>query len=61
MSYTENRRGCRRGPGSGMKWGFGVSRHKLLYIGWADSKVLLYIGASQVVPVAETRLPVLET
>ena len=28
--------------GGGMEWDFGVSRCKLLYIGWINSKVLLY-------------------
>ena len=26
----------------GMDWEFGISRCKLLYIGWINSKVLLY-------------------
>ena len=28
--------------GGGMEWEVGVSRCKLLYIGWINSKVLLY-------------------
>ena len=31
----------RRG-GGGKDWEFGISRHKLLYIGWINNKVLLY-------------------
>ena len=35
--------GCQgRGGRGGMDWEFGVSRHKLLYIDWINSKVLLY-------------------
>ena len=30
------------GCGEGMDWEFGVSRCKLLYTGWINSKVLLY-------------------
>ena len=40
---TDSRReqtcGCR---GGGMEWEFGISRCKLLYIGWINNKVLLY-------------------
>ena len=32
----------RKGYGGGINWDFGISRHKLLYIGWVNSKVLLY-------------------
>ena len=28
--------------GGGKVWGFGISRCKLLYIGWVNNKVLLY-------------------
>ena len=28
--------------GGGMDWEFGVSRYKLLYIGWINNKILLY-------------------
>ena len=31
-----------RGGGGGKNWEFGISRHKLSYIGWIDNKVLLY-------------------
>ena len=31
----------REDPG-GMDWEFGISRSQLLYIGWVNSKVLLY-------------------
>ena len=30
------------GVGGGMEWEVGVSRCKLLYIGWINNKVLLY-------------------
>ena len=30
------------GVGGGMEWEFGVSRCKLLYVGWINNKVLLY-------------------
>ena len=30
------------GVGRGMEWEFGISRCKLLYIGWINNKVLLY-------------------
>ena len=30
------------GGGGGIDWEFGVSRCKLLYIGWINNKVLLY-------------------
>ena len=30
------------GDGEGMEWEFGISRCKLLYIEWINSKVLLY-------------------
>ena len=30
------------GVGGGMEWEVGVSRSKLLYIGWINNKVLLY-------------------
>ena len=31
-----------RGGGGGMDWEFGISRGKLLHIGWINNKVLLY-------------------
>ena len=35
--------GCRGGGGrEGMKWEFGVSRGTVSYMGWINSKVLLY-------------------
>ena len=35
--------GCQgEGVGGGMEWEVGVSRCKLLYIGWINNKVLLY-------------------
>ena len=30
------------GGGGGMDWEFGVSRCKLLYLGWISNEVLLY-------------------
>ena len=30
------------GGGTGMEWEFGVSKCKLLYLGWINNKVLLY-------------------
>ena len=30
------------GSGGGRDWEFGISRCKLLYIGWINNKVLLY-------------------
>ena len=32
----------RDGVGGGMDWEFGISRCKLVYIGWINNKVLLY-------------------
>ena len=37
----EQTRGCQEGRGGGMDWEFGISRGKLLYIGYRDNKVLL--------------------
>ena len=31
-----------KGVGGGKDWAFGISRSKLLYIGWINNKVLLY-------------------
>ena len=31
------------GGGRGKDWEFGISRYKLLYIGWINNKVILYI------------------
>ena len=33
---------AREAGGGGMDWEFGISRCKLLYIGWINNKVLLY-------------------
>ena len=30
------------GGGSGMEWGFGVSRYKLLRLEWTSNKVVMY-------------------
>ena len=41
--YQEETSGCKGGGvGGGMGWEFGVSRCKLLYLGWINNKVLLY-------------------
>ena len=35
--------GCQEGrAGSGIDWGFGVFRYKLLHLEWISNKVLLY-------------------
>ena len=41
LTDTENRLWFQWG-GRGMDWEFGISRCKLLYIGWINYKVLLY-------------------
>ena len=41
--HKEQTCGCQRGGGRGGKdWEFGISRCKLLHIGWINNKVLLY-------------------
>ena len=41
--HREQTCGCQGGGGGGMKnWEFGISRCKLVYIGWINNKVLLY-------------------
>ena len=40
--HREQTCGCQGGGRGGMDWEFGVSRCKLLYIGWINNKVLLY-------------------
>ena len=41
--HREHTCGCQGGgSGEGMEWEFGVSRCKLLHIGWNNNKVLLY-------------------
>ena len=41
--YREQTCGCQGlGEGRGKDWEFGISRSKLLYIGWINNKVLLY-------------------
>ena len=41
--HREQTCGCQGGGGQGRKdWEFGISRCKLLYIGWINNKVLLY-------------------
>ena len=39
--------GC-QGGGSGMDWEFGVSRCKLLHLGWISNEVLLYSTGSYI-------------
>ena len=40
--YREQTCGCQAGAGRGGKdWEFGISRGKVLYIGWINNKVLL--------------------
>ena len=43
-SQTENRLVVAKGEGGGggMDWEFGISRCKLVYIGWINNQVLLY-------------------
>ena len=40
--YREQTCGCQAGGGGGKDWKFGISRCKLVYIGWINNKVLLY-------------------
>ena len=41
--HREQTCGCQGlGGGGGKEWEFGVSRCKLVYIGWINNKVLLY-------------------
>ena len=41
--YREQTCGCQGGEGGGGKdWELGITRCKLLYIGWIKNKVLLY-------------------
>ena len=44
LSYIENRLVVATGEEGeeGMNWEIGISRYKLLYLGWINSKVLLY-------------------
>ena len=45
MNQKQNHRrcGCQGGGGGGgIEWEVGVSRRKLIYIGWINNKVLLY-------------------
>ena len=39
LTHTEQTCGCQEG---GKDWDLGISRHKVVYIGWMDKKVLLY-------------------
>ena len=40
--HREQTCGCQGGSGEGMDWEFGISRGKLLYIGWINNKLLLW-------------------
>ena len=40
--YRQQTCGCQGGGRGGKDWEFGISRCKLLYIGWRNNKVLLY-------------------
>ena len=40
--YRERTSSCQGGSGERKHWEFGISRGKLLYIGWINNKVLLY-------------------
>ena len=40
--YREQTCGCQAGGGGGKDREFGISRCKLVYIGWINNKVLLY-------------------
>ena len=40
--YRKQTCGCQGEDGGGIDWEFGISRCKLLYIGWINNKVLLY-------------------
>ena len=43
QGHREQTGGCQGGgAGRGLDWEFGISRGKLLYIEWINSKVLLY-------------------
>ena len=37
-----------KGGGGGMEWEFGISRCKLLYVGWINNKVLLHIAGNYI-------------
>ena len=37
-----------QGQGGWKDWEFGISKYKLLYIGWINSKVLLYITGNYI-------------
>ena len=39
------------GGGGGMDWEFGISRCKLLYLGWINKKALLYSTGNYQYPV----------
>ena len=39
------------GGGGGKDWEFGISRCKLLYIGWVNNKVLLYIAQGTILSI----------
>ena len=42
QGHREQTCDCQRAGEGRMEWEFGISRGKLLYIGWINNKVLLY-------------------
>ena len=45
--HREQTCGC-QGEGGAVDWEFGISRCKLLYIGWINGKVLLYSAGNYI-------------
>ena len=47
--HREQTCSCQGGGGGrrGLDWEFGISRCKLVYIGWINNKVLLYSAGTQ--------------
>ena len=44
--YREQTCGCQGGEAVGVEnWQFGISRHKLIYIGWTSNQVILHSTA----------------
>ena len=46
--YREQTCGHQGAGGRGTDWEFGISRCKLLYIGWINNKVLLYSAGNYI-------------
>ena len=48
--HREQTCGCPggRGGGGGVHWEFGISRCKVLYIGWINNKALLYSAGNYI-------------